>query len=364
MQAGGGRVREARPDDLAAPPDGWAWVDITVNDADVESLVALTSSFELDPIAVHDAVTDFDLPKLDDFGSHLLAIIHGLSDDRIESYEIDCFLTASRQLVTVHQADSPSIETLWAQVPQHPELATGGADELLARLADVATRRFLAVLDVFDDHVEGMIQQALAAEPSVVADVTAVRTDLGRVRRAVVPQREALDQLRSTTSPLLSDQARRRFSDVFDVSSRAAQGIDAARSSLAETLDAYRGAEAREATEVGKVLTVYAAVMLPLSLIAGFFGMNFENLPWTGSENGWIIISALMAVITLASLGMFMAAGWIRRPTARGAGVVLGRGLIEAARRPAQVVGGVYQVSTKTLRRTPRRSPDADGKLD
>jgi magnesium transporter len=269
MQAGSGQVRETGRDDLSAPTDGWAWIDIAVDDADVDVLVEFTSSLELDPIAVHDAVTDFDLPKLDDFGSHLLAIIHGLSDDRIDSYEIDCFLTANRQLVTVHQADSPSIDTLWAQVPRHPELASGGADELLARLADVATRRFLSVLDVFDDRIDGMIEQALTAEASVVADVTAVRTDLGKVRRAVLPQREALDQLRSTPSPLLSDQARRRFSDVFDVSSRAAQGIDAARASLAETLDAYRGAEAREATEVGKVLTIYAAVMLPLSLIAG-----------------------------------------------------------------------------------------------
>lgn len=358
MQAGNGQVHESASNDLTAPVDGWSWIDIIVNESDVDVLVELTSSLELDPIAVHDAVTDFDLPKVDDFGSHLLAIIHGLSDDEVESYEIDCFLTVNRQLVTVHQEDSPSIDTLWAQVPRHPELASGGADELLARLADVATRRFLAVLDVFDDRVEEMIEQALIAEPSVVADVTAVRTDLGKVRRAVIPQREALDQLRSTTSPLLSDQARRRFSDVFDVSSRAAQGIDAARASLAETLDAYRGAEARQATEVGKVLTVYAAVMLPLSLVAGFFGMNFENLPWTDAENGWIIITAIMAVITMASLGMFMAAGWIRRPTARDAGVVIGRGLIEAARRPAQLVGGVFQVSTKTIRRASHRPVD------
>ena len=75
--------------------------------------------------------------------------------------------------------------------------------------------------------------------------------------------------LRHSTSDLVSDAGRRRFSDVFDVASRLAAGLDEARSALAETLDAYRGAEARQATEVTKVLTVYAAIMLPLSLIAG-----------------------------------------------------------------------------------------------
>ncbi|GJM38980.1 MAG: magnesium transport protein CorA [Acidimicrobiales bacterium] len=338
-----------------APADGWLWVDITVGRADVADLLEFTAAFELDPIAVHDAVDDFDLPKLDDFGSHLLAIIHGLADDRIESYEIDCFLTGDRALITVHERPSPAIDTLWDQVQRSRQLASGGADDLLARLADVATRRFVAVIDEFENRVETLIDRALAADPTIVADVTAMRRDLGQIRRVTHPQREAFDQMRSSTSPLLSDQARRRFSDVFDVAGRAAGGIDNARTSLAETLDAYRGAEAGQATEVSKVLTVYAAVMLPLSLVAGIFGMNFSNLPWVESENGWLIVSGIMIGMALVSLGMFVSVGWIRRPTARGTGQMIGRGLMEAARTPASLVGGVFEVSTKTIRDLPGR---------
>lgn len=76
---------------------------------------------------------------------------------------------------------------------------------------------------------------------------------------------------------MINDAARRRFSDVFDVAIRTGHGLDTARSALSETLDAYRGAEARRATEVNRVLTIYAAIMLPLSLVAGFFGMNIPT---------------------------------------------------------------------------------------
>ena len=145
----------------------------------------------------------------------------------------------------------------------------------------------------------------------------------------------------------------------------AAQNLDAARGSLAEILDAYRGAEARQATDVTKVLTIYAAIMLPLSLVAGFFGMNFTNLPGVSAERGWVIVTAAMALVAVLSLGIFIALGWMKRPSGRRAGAALGQGLIEAARAPAHIVGAAYEMSTMPLRLTSRlvrNNPDkSDG---
>ena len=333
---------------------GWTWVDVLVGDGDIEELVSLTTGLRLDTLAVRDAVDDRDLPKVDDFGHHLLVILHGLRDDRVETYELDCFVT-THYLVTVRRLPSPALEALWTRIQESPELALGGVDELVARLADVLTRRLLAVADAFDERVEGLIDKALAADAQLLAELTAVRTDLAAVRRVVHPQREALDLLRHSTSTLISDIGRRRFSDVFDVASRTAQGLDAARSALSEILDAYRGAEARLATDVTKVLTIYAAIMLPLTLIVGFFGMNFVNLPGLGSDWGWVVVALVMFLISAVSLGLFVAVGWIKRPSGRQAGAALGRGLIEATRAPTQVVGAVFEITTMPLRATTAR---------
>lgn len=342
--------------DLAASleaTDGWTWIDVITDplDAEGDSSAALAgfAALGLDPIALHDAIHEGNLPKVDDFGDQIHAVLHGLRRDRIETYRVDCFITDDL-LVTFRRDDAPAVENLWDSLQTHPELATGRAADLVARLADGLSRRLLAVIDAFDTRVDDLTARALRADAGLLADVTAVRADLSKIRRVVMPQREALDLLRSSDSLQITDSARRRFSDVFDVASRAAAGLDAARSALSETLDAYRGAEARQATEVTKVLTVYAAVVLPLSLIAGFFGMNHTNLPTIDSEWGWVVIAGVMVAVAAVSIGVFVAEGWVKRPSGRRAGATLGRGLLEAARAPAQVAGAVYEISSLPLR--------------
>ena len=348
-------VTDAVPDTV--PVGGWVWADVRVDVADARALAHMTAALGLDPLAVHDAATDADLPKLDDFGEHLLLVLHGLSADHVETYEVDCFVTG-RHLVTVHNEQSPTIDALWEAVLTHSASMTADVSELVGRLGDLLTRRLLAVVDAFDSQIDPLIVRALDADPELLEEVTAIRLDLAEVRQVVYPQREALDDLRRSPSPIVSEAARRRAADAFDAASRAVSGLDAARSGLAEILDAYRGAEARKATDVTKVLTIYAAVMLPLSLIAGFFGMNFTNLPWIDREWGWWVVLAFMALITVVSLGMFVALGWIHRPSGRRAGALLGRGLVEAARTPVQVGGALFEVTTLPLRTITRRGDD------
>ena len=352
---------EQPPDDPAE--NGWVWVDAQIEGDDVDEVVALLSRIDADALSARDAVEEHDLPKVDDFGHHLVVVLHGLRDDRVATYEVDCFVN-DRYLVTVHRSDSTAIDAIWEQVPHNPALATGGVDELLARLADVLTRRLMGVLDAFDRTSDDLIVKALEADERLLGDLLAVRADLNSVRRVVSPQREVLDVLRTSTSPLISKNGQRRFSDVFDVAKRTSEGLDAARSTLAEILDAYRGAEARDATDVTMVLTIYAAIMLPLSVIAGFFGMNFANLPLADDESGWVVVTVAMAVIAALSLGIFVALGWIDRPSGRKAGTTLGRGLIEAARAPAQMVGAAYEISSLPLRTVARRALRSYAELD
>lgn len=355
LVAGPDGVTSLVPDLPTEPPrGGWIWLDVIAGPDDVAELLTITDRLGLDRIAVRDAVVDVDAPKADDFGDHLLVVLHGLRDNAVATYEIDCFLLAG-WLVTVRGPEAVSVGAVFEQVRHRTDLAACSADELAGLLADVMTRRLLSVLEAFDDRVEGLVAKALAADPTLLEELTAVRTDLAGVRRVVKPQRETLDVLRHSSSAILTDGGRRRFSDVFDVASRLAGGLDDARAALAETLDAYRGAEARKATEVSKVLTIYAAIMLPLSLVAGIFGMNFVDLPLLERRWGWLIVCGAMLVIALVSLGVFVSLGWIRRPSGRRTGEVLGKGLLEATLAPVQIVGAVVEIGALPLRATGSR---------
>ena len=327
---------------------GWRWEDITIISADAVVPQDLQGAW--DPLGLSDAFFDLDLPKVDDFGDHLLIVLHGLRDDDVETYEVDCFVAKDR-LLTVRSGRSLAIDALWTQMERTPGLVPDAPGEVAAALADLLTRRLLGVTDAFELQSEELIGRALSADPDLLGDIAAIRSDLANARRVLMPQREVLDQLRTVRTPLFDDHTRRRFADVFDVASRATQDLDSARSATSEVIEAYRGAEARKATEVNRVLTIYAAIMLPLTLIAGFFGMNHEGLPTIDEDHGWIVVLSVMIGVAALSLGVFVAVGWIRRPSARVAATTLGKGLIEAARTPIDAVLALRPVRGDRRRR-------------
>lgn len=351
---------EKVPEDRAS--DSWVWVDLSITDTTNDEAFALAKSLGLDPLAFRGAVEDTDLSKVDDLGDQLVVVLHGLRESEVDTYDLHCFIKPGL-LVTVADHGSPAIDALWSRVQKSSQLSNGGVDELVARLADVLTRRLLLVLGAFEDRIDDLVVMALAADDELLEELTAVRADLSATRRVVHPQREALDILRHSASPLITDAGRRRFSDVFDVASRTASGIDAARSALAETLDAYRGAEARQATDVMKVLTIYTAIMLPLTLVVGFFGMNFVNLPLLNSPRGWTLALAVMGVMLATSLWIFVAAGWIHRPKSS----TVRRGLSAAARTPVQIASTAFETAAIPIRalsgrRSSETTPTTDGK--
>ncbi len=358
----GGRNGEVAVEVEPADTDGtrsdfdWQWVDIEVTDStDPGELTSTLEAFGLDSLAISDAMGEENLPKLDDFGDHLHAVLHGVAseDHRSEdiTYEIVCFLTAST-LVTVRHGRSLAIEAFSSHLPRTVELSTGGACEVFARLADVVNRRYLGVLDDMDDRVDVLTERALEAAPDFLEDLTELRDEVRELRRALRPQRDVADALRRTTSTIVSEGGRRRFADVFDIAERSVRELEGVRSALNDALGAYQGAEARKATDVTKVLTIYAAVVLPLSLIAGIFGMNFVRIPGSESRWGWWIVIGLMAFAAIVSLGLFALAGWIRPPIAS---LRQPRQRMARDHRPVELDAAIFRRSTTTVTRRPKR---------
>ncbi len=365
-----GLAREIGEIPATVPEGGWVWIDVEVTDDDHDELIRLTDQFNLDPTSIRDAIFDVDYPKVDDFAHHLAIVLHGLRDDtptRVATSEIDCFLMADH-LVTIRSTPASSLTDLLKLVCERPGVALMGVDELMATLADLLTRSLLRVLDAFDDRVEDMAQRALSADPNLLDDLVAVRKDLAEIRKVIHPQRETIDMLRHHNSMLLGPASQRKFRDVFDVASRATLELDEARAAVSETLDAYRGAQAGKASEATTVLAVYAAIMLPLTLISGIFGMNFANLPLLNEDWGWIVASAIMSVVAFVSLGVFINLGWVKRPSGRRTGQTLGRGLIEATRAPVHIVGAMFEMSAMPIRKTSamlhRNNHDDDSSLE
>lgn len=310
------------------------WIDI--QDRLASEMDRVGERFNFDPAAIEDVLDIEQLPKFDDYGDHLFVVLHALvaDGDRLDTHEVDCFIS-DRLLVTVHSEPIAGLDWLWQAVQAHPHMAEHGPDEIFAQLAEVIGRRYLEVVDAIEVRIDTLADAALDANPEILADIQLLRREEATVRRVLRPQRIVIGSLRSTTRPLIRGDATKLLTDAFDVHNLVVESLSATRGLLTDTLDTYRGASAERQANAATVLTVYAAIMLPLTLITGWYGMNMTNLPGASSSWGWIAVTAVMVAIAVVSWMLFVRAGMVQSPRLRSGGRIAS-GLAEVAKAPVR----------------------------
>jgi len=358
------RVESFDSHDINREGDSIHWIDIVTNDP--AELDDLGERFGFNPAAIEDILDIEQLPKFDDYDDHIFVVLHALAtaQDRVDTVEVDCFVSRNL-LVTVSTQPVTGIDWLWQAVQQHGHLVGYGSDQIFAQLTEVIGRRYLEIIAEFERRIDDVYEHALAADPDVLADIQIMRREETAVRKVLRPQRLVLANLRRATvlSPGLStgtgaplgSNAKATLGDAFDVHNQVVESLAEARALLSDALDTYRGAAADRQATATMILAVYSAIMLPLTLITGWYGMNIA-LPGNESRWGWELVLAAMVLIAVGSFVAFVKADFIRAPTL-GQSTVL-RGLANAARAP---------VRPFTMLRNPRRSsspPAPDHRVD
>jgi len=327
------------------------WVDIDAREPD--DMDELGLRFGFNPAAIEDVLDVEQLPKYDVYDDHLFVVLHALvtRGDRIDTHEVDCFLR-SNLLVTVRAEPVVGIDWLWEAVQSYPHLAEHGAEELFAQLSEVMGRRYLEVLDELERQIDDLAERALDTDQGVLADIQVLRREGTTIRRVLRPQRLVIAGLRSDGQTMLDEDALRILADSFDIHNLGVESSVSASSLLTDVLDTYRGAAAERQTAATTVLTVYAAIVLPLSLITSWYGMNVTNLPVSGYQRGWILVTSMMAAIAFGSWVLFVRVGMIRRPRlSRDHRLV--RGLTAAARAPVRPVAKLRRPAAAVQRVEP-----------
>ncbi|MDH4278123.1 MAG: magnesium transporter CorA family protein [Acidimicrobiia bacterium] len=308
------------------------WLDVITTDAD--ELDRLGERFNFDPAAVEDILDIEQLPKFDNYTDHLFVVLHALTaeGERIDTVEVDCFV-GENLLVTVSSKPVTGINWLWRSVQKHAQMGSLGADELFAQLAEVIGRRYLEVIAEFESRIDDIADDALDADPDVLGDIQVLRREETTVRKVLRPQRLVLANLRRGTIGVLGSESLGMLGDAYDVHNQVVESLGSARALLSDALDTYRGAAADRQATATTILAVYSAILLPLTLITGWYGMNI-TLPGDERSYAWELVLAGMAALSLLSFAAFVRAGFIRPPELRRETVL--RGLAGAAKAPVK----------------------------
>ena len=290
------------------------WVDIE-NPTQEEIEPLLETRFGFHELAAEDSVSPNTLPKYDSFTEYDFFVFRSADIDLrahgSKTHKLASFLGA-HFVFTVHREPMTAVNEIWERVVGDKRLLTTGPDFLLYSIVDEMVDANFPLLEQIEECVDDL-QEAIfeRARPSHLDELLHLKRDINVMRRISLPQRELLNQISRGDAKFIRRDHLIYFRDIYDHMFRISETIDLERDMMAGTMEAYLSVVANRTNEIMKVLTVFSAIMLPLTLIAGIYGMNFENMPELHWHYGYAWALSLMGVTAIVMLAWFYKKGWL-----------------------------------------------------
>ncbi|MGD9842508.1 MAG: magnesium/cobalt transporter CorA [Steroidobacteraceae bacterium] len=295
-------------------PDALIWADFTDNEASVEKQI-LQQCFSLHSLAIKDALQDRHPPKIETFTNNVFILLKGLSapSDEFEFRTIQLALfIGQRFLVTRHSGHSPSIDALRDELQQDASLLTTGCDGLALRFCRIMVDRYTKKLLTLEPRLEDLEREIVdKPDDSMLAELIGYKTDLRKFRRVLLYHVQIFAELVKSPPPQLSPERRHELRDVYEQQERASSLASLYYEVATDIIDGYISLASHRLNNIIKVLTIVTAVFVPLSFLAGIYGMNFEYMPELRSQYGYFILLGIMASVATTLLLTFRRKRWL-----------------------------------------------------
>ncbi len=300
---------------LAADRMIWIQVDDEVCAQAQEILVDI---LKLHPLTVEDIWSSRSAPKVDDFEAYLFVLLHGVArakgPKKVELVEVD--IVIGKRFLITHDPANLVGDALRAELARSNRLLVKGIPWLAHAALDFAVDGFLPVIDELDGDLEQLQDDVLekAGTPQgrgVLQRILQFKRTLQELRRVGIHQREILLKLSRGEYAELPAEVLPFYRDVYDHFLRISDITEGYRDLVTSSLDAYLSVQSNRMNEIMKTLTLMSTVMLPLTFIAGVYGMNFDHMPELHWLWGYPFALGLMVAVAIAIFAMFRHRGWI-----------------------------------------------------
>lgn len=293
----GAPVIRTLDESVGLPEPGWLrWIDVEQPTA--AQLEALRVPFDLHPLAIEDCLTFEQRPKLEEYPGHLFVVVHrlDLAGDELTGREIHAFLS-ERTLITVHAEPCLELARVIERLGKDGTIYARGVGFIYYLIADVVASSNDDVLSELADNIEDIENELFEeGKPPTLPRLFALKRALSVARRFLSPQRDLFATLTKLGGASISDRTALYFRDVYDKVARANESIEASRDLASNVLDAHFSQMSQRTNDIMRRLTALSAVFLPLTFITGFFGQNFEMLPFRSQALMWLVVSACVAL--------------------------------------------------------------------
>ncbi len=301
---------------LIAKKDTVIWIDLhNPTKKEHEQIKAL---FDIHPLVIEDCSKTHTRPKIELFKTYNFIVTNGVhykkdehnKDKALSLIEFD-FIIGKNFLISNHFGPSENIDELKKNTERLNLVMPKGADFVLHAILDIEVDNYFPLLDSIEEELE-QVEDIVIKDPSphLLKKLFKIKRELLMIRKTVAPQREVVGILAKRDYPFISPEAEAYFRDIYDHLIRINDMSDNFRDVTSSILEIHLSVVSNRLNEVMKVLTVIATIMLPLTVVTGIYGMNFDFMPELRWRYGYIWSLTIMAIIAIGMLIYFRRRGW------------------------------------------------------
>ena len=308
LQAGGSELLQQWHDKA----DSWIWLDLYAEPAGEEHSF-LTEQFGLDSIAINEAQRDRHPPSFDAFNNYIFLLLKPL-DAESDSLDFNTLQLAmfagERFLVTRHSKESPYLERLWQNLEQNHSADESPMSVVAAMCKRTAQRYGKVLLDLERrlDFIEDELFDS--SSDALMRELVSYNTSLRKMHRILAYHVDVFAELRKHSNKT-SQLQQHDFDDIYAIIERFNSLSSLYQQVITDLIEAYISLNGHRLNQIMKVLTVVTVIFVPLTLLVGIYGMNFENMPELKAEHGYYILLSTMTGIAALLLYLFRRMRWL-----------------------------------------------------
>ena len=291
------------------------WVDV-VGIHDPRVIGEIGAQFRIHPLLMEDIMNTTQRPKIDDLGKYICLIVKLIRFDeaagelRIEQLSL---VFNDDVVLSFQESDSGIFRPLRERLRNGlGRIRAMGTDYLVYTLLDAVVDHYFVVMEWMGEKIDRFEDEVVAApKRETLRNIQQLRDEILLVRRSVWPLREVVSLLERAESPLIDKTTAIYFRDVYEHTIQVMDTVDTYRDILSGMFDIYLSSISNRLNEVMKVLTIIATLFMPLTFLAGVYGMNFEHMPELKWRYGYFLLWGVMIAVALGMLVFFRRKKWI-----------------------------------------------------
>ena len=282
----------------------------------VGEIEKLGEHYDLHPLVLEDIVNISQRPKIDEYDNYLFVVLKMLyydADEKIVSEQVS-FVLGENYVLSFQESEGDVFDSVRNRI-RHAKgrVRTLQADYLLYVLIDAIVDHYFSVIETLGDKIEDFETAIFSGEvdDDISQKIQNLKREILRVRRAIFPLREVISRIEKNENKLIHKKTITYYRDIYDHLIQVSENIDIYREMIWSLMDMYMTTISNKMNEVMKVLTIMASIFIPLTFIAGIYGMNFEYIPELQYKYSYFILWGVMIVLFIGMLIYFKRRNWL-----------------------------------------------------